>query len=428
MAENQQIQEENSSVQESTEKRNDQRWTPEEDALLRAGIEKYPPSERKWSLIASEFVKTKNGQQCRTRWTNVLDPEIAKGKFSSEEIERLQNLVIQYYKEQFPALNVDAVVRREESWPQASISWPDIAMKVGTGRTSTQCHSCWYSKGDPSLIRGRNLTESELNVLKSVMVENEVGNYVEASRLTHRSVDMLTMAWKKMQVDYDTDDLSFDDQFQFFRGLQEFGEFNNNKIRDKYLPRRTANYLFSYWEASRKPLMEILMKRFAGSTVALSNEEELLSRLQSADLSVAEVDQIVEQLSTIPVIRRRKRMSSSGREESEQQSSSKPKKKLGRSSKSGQASLDSSAVNDEDDAINAMNNTDESMLMDTSHDSSAHHHGNEFTPAQSSSSANMDKRPYFQRMKLDLSPFFIAESHNLQQATGMKNVTYCNYL
>ncbi|CAG9467322.1 unnamed protein product [Pedinophyceae sp. YPF-701] len=57
-------------------------WTPEEDAVLLAMIEKHGP--RNWSLI-SESLPWRSSKSCRLRWCNQLSPDVRKDPFTREE-------------------------------------------------------------------------------------------------------------------------------------------------------------------------------------------------------------------------------------------------------------------------------------------------------------------------------------------------------
>ena len=57
-------------------------WTIEEDRKLTEWVKKEGPI--KWSQCA-EFIKGRNGKQCRERWFNSLNPEVKKGNWTVEE-------------------------------------------------------------------------------------------------------------------------------------------------------------------------------------------------------------------------------------------------------------------------------------------------------------------------------------------------------
>ncbi|XP_010529828.1 PREDICTED: transcription factor AS1 [Tarenaya hassleriana] len=67
-----------------------QRWTAEEDALLRAYVKQFGP--REWHLVSERMNKPLNrdAKSCLERWKNYLKPGIKKGSLTEEE----QRLVI----------------------------------------------------------------------------------------------------------------------------------------------------------------------------------------------------------------------------------------------------------------------------------------------------------------------------------------------
>ncbi|KAH0850711.1 hypothetical protein HID58_095304 [Brassica napus] len=67
-----------------------QRWTGEEDALLRAYVRQFGP--REWHLVSDRMNKPLNrdAKSCLERWKNYLKPGIKKGSLTEEE----QRLVI----------------------------------------------------------------------------------------------------------------------------------------------------------------------------------------------------------------------------------------------------------------------------------------------------------------------------------------------
>ena len=58
-------------------------WALEQDEMLFKGVAKY--GEKKWALIAHEYVAGRSGKQCRERWCNHLNPSIEKGPWTQAE-------------------------------------------------------------------------------------------------------------------------------------------------------------------------------------------------------------------------------------------------------------------------------------------------------------------------------------------------------
>jgi hypothetical protein len=83
-------------------------WTPEEDEKLCRAVTVYGNN---WSEI-STMMPGRTNDQCRDRWSDCLNPSVVKGKWSSEEDERLLQAV-----------------------EELSGKWKDVSEQLGTGRT-----------------------------------------------------------------------------------------------------------------------------------------------------------------------------------------------------------------------------------------------------------------------------------------------------
>lgn len=92
-------------------------WTKEEDEKILELVRQYGKS---WSKIA-KVLTSRNGKQIRDRFTNVLDPEIKKGKFSDDEDKLLIKLYISYgpkwaiISKNFPSRTADMIKNRFHS-------------------------------------------------------------------------------------------------------------------------------------------------------------------------------------------------------------------------------------------------------------------------------------------------------------------------
>ena len=91
------------------------RWTPEEDDLLRAAVEKHPNA---WNLIA-KLVPGRTDVKCRERWVNNLDPTVLKTQFTLEEDNTLRAAV-----------------------GELGTKWSLVAQRL-VGRTDSQCRRRW---------------------------------------------------------------------------------------------------------------------------------------------------------------------------------------------------------------------------------------------------------------------------------------------
>uniref|UniRef100_A0A8C3QRH7 Small nuclear RNA activating complex polypeptide 4 n=1 Tax=Cyanoderma ruficeps TaxID=181631 RepID=A0A8C3QRH7_9PASS len=92
-------------------------WTPEEDGMLMAAVQKY--REKEWYKVRTE-VPGRSDSQCRDRYLKALHWDLKKGKWSSEEEEQLIELVQKH----------------------GLGRWSKIASEL-PHRTGSQCQSKW---------------------------------------------------------------------------------------------------------------------------------------------------------------------------------------------------------------------------------------------------------------------------------------------
>ncbi|KAG0702362.1 hypothetical protein DFH29DRAFT_505758 [Suillus ampliporus] len=90
-------------------------WSDEEDLRLRRAVQAYGTS---WVDVAS-VIPGRQNDQCRDRWNDILNPTVAKGKWTEEEDRELL-----------------AVVKR-----LGTSSWKDISNQLGSGRTDSMCRN-----------------------------------------------------------------------------------------------------------------------------------------------------------------------------------------------------------------------------------------------------------------------------------------------
>ena len=105
-----------------------QKWTPEEDALLAKIVQ--GSESVNWKAAEAQF-PGKTSQQIFERWTKVLDPTLLKGSWTREEDEMIITFVRTY----------------------GCRSWTKLA-KMLPGRIGKQCRERWMSHLNPDISRG----------------------------------------------------------------------------------------------------------------------------------------------------------------------------------------------------------------------------------------------------------------------------------
>jgi transcription factor MYB, plant len=62
-------------------------WTPEEDKRLKDYVEAH--GEGNWNQVQRNAGLNRCGKSCRLRWANHLRPDLKKGPFDAEEVEKI---------------------------------------------------------------------------------------------------------------------------------------------------------------------------------------------------------------------------------------------------------------------------------------------------------------------------------------------------
>ncbi|CAI2164303.1 16347_t:CDS:2 [Funneliformis geosporum] len=133
------------------------RWTPEEDAALKEAVSEYVdlldsdghPQPIPWNKIASH-IPHRTGIQCQARWSEALDPNVRKGKWSPNEDEVLKDGVNRYGR-----------------------CWIRIAELI-EGRTQRQCRTRWVQIRNKQLKLERDaIVAKNVSASSTVSVDND---------------------------------------------------------------------------------------------------------------------------------------------------------------------------------------------------------------------------------------------------------------
>ncbi|RKP26551.1 Homeodomain-like protein, partial [Syncephalis pseudoplumigaleata] len=88
------------------------RWSPEEDEALRSAVALHGASN--WVKVAAHVME-RSDVQCRERWTNVLDPSIARGQWHADEDARLLELVAKHGAHSWAAVAREMGIQRTDN-------------------------------------------------------------------------------------------------------------------------------------------------------------------------------------------------------------------------------------------------------------------------------------------------------------------------
>jgi transcription factor MYB, plant len=69
-------------------------WSPDEDKLLKNYVEAH--GEGKWNKVQRNSGLNRCGKSCRLRWTNHLRPDLKKGPFDNEEIDKILKFYLKW--------------------------------------------------------------------------------------------------------------------------------------------------------------------------------------------------------------------------------------------------------------------------------------------------------------------------------------------
>jgi len=119
------------------------KWTTEEDDALRAAVEEH--GAKNWKLI-SQRLPDRTEVQCLHRWQKVLKPTLVKGPWTSQEDQKVLELVKKY----------------------GAKKWSLIASNL-PGRIGKQCRERWHNHLNPAICKEAWKVEEDRTILQAHM-------------------------------------------------------------------------------------------------------------------------------------------------------------------------------------------------------------------------------------------------------------------
>ena len=154
------------------------KWTSEEDEQLMSALKIY--GTQNWQAVA-QTMDGRSGQQCLHRYEKAINPQIKRGRWSSEEDELLRKAIHPF---------IQSGVNK--------INWSAVKLTV-PGRTDVQCRERWVNILDPS-ISAAPFTPAEDQKLLELVELYGTGNWSKISQEIgkRRTDNQLWRRWKQI--------------------------------------------------------------------------------------------------------------------------------------------------------------------------------------------------------------------------------------
>ena len=206
-------------------------WSKEEDAQIKILVKTYGKA---WTKIA-KILNTRNGKQIRDRFTNVLDPEIKKGKFSDEEDKLLIKLYISHgpkwaiISKYFPNRTADMIKNRFHSSIKKIFFTQDLVTKQTKSMISLK-------EKKLSALQENEVLSHQLNNNKSNVITNGQCFSLQSTRANSISEKISSFEHSKIEEKKDENSM-FNNINQINKNelFEEIDNFNSMSIDDCFI-------------------------------------------------------------------------------------------------------------------------------------------------------------------------------------------------
>jgi myb proto-oncogene protein len=134
-------------------------WTPEEDKRLKDYVEAH--GEGNWNKVQRNAGLNRCGKSCRLRWANHLRPDLKKGPFDEEEVDKIIKFHMMWgnkwakmasHVSAVPLLfirssNIRLVHTRKDGNEMLERTWNDETFMVFSPNTACICHDNIHIQG-----------------------------------------------------------------------------------------------------------------------------------------------------------------------------------------------------------------------------------------------------------------------------------------
>ncbi|PIN20542.1 Transcription factor, Myb superfamily [Handroanthus impetiginosus] len=231
-------------------------WSPEEDAKLKAYIEKYGTGGN-WIALPQKIGLKRCGKSCRLRWLNYLRPNIKHGGFTEEE----DNIICSLY------ISIGS-------------RWSIIAAQL-PGRTDNDIKNYWNTRLKKKILgRRKQPNTNRFSIPKDV---NEEESTYNLHNLSSSALERLQL---HMQLQ------SLQNPLSFYNNPTLWPNLNTNPLHQSVNENQNSTELMNQitpTEKQHSPLSNIKIDEIENCVKGLSSSDQTLNSTNQSNLLGSEV-------------------------------------------------------------------------------------------------------------------------------------------